>query len=230
MRAEAFAARLQVYSPRMENPPAYPHQTPYQPGPPAPPPQQKKGFPVWAIVLLVVLGLGSIMAITLVTLGIYGMRKFIAASKTAEAKNSIGAISRDAVAAYESEQLGADNRLTHRLCESARPVPASIAAVKAMKYMPNPAAGTDFNSGDAQTGWQCLKFSMTMPVYYRYQYHKGSGYLVPSIAPGPDGFEASAQGDLDGDGTLSTFARTGTVGPNETIVLATSIYFDNEME
>jgi type IV pilus assembly protein PilA len=219
----------------MENPPAYPHQTPYQPGPPAPPPQQKKGFPVWAIVLLVLLGLGSVLGITLVTLGIYGARRFIAASKTAEAKNSIGAISRDAVAAYESEQFGAEpgggaNSITHRLCGSASPVPASIASVKGLKYMPSSTPGTDFNSGDAQNGWQCLKFSMSMPMYYRYQYHKGSGYLVPSIAPGRDGFEASAQGDLDADGTLSTFARTGTVGPNDTIVLATTIYTENEME
>ena len=210
----------------MQTPPA----SPYQPGPPTQSPQPKKGFPTWAIVLLVVGGLVVVGVPTLAALSIYGVRRYLAAAKTAEAKNTIGAISRAAAAAYESEQLGADNRLTHRLCASARPVPASIASVKAMKYMPNPAAGTDFNSGDAQTGWQCLKFSMSMPVYYRYQYHQGSGYLVPSTAPGPDGFEASAQGDLDGDGILSTFARTGTVGPSETVVLATTIYTDNEME
>ena len=42
------------------------------------------------------------------------------------------------------------------------------------------------NTGDADTGWQCLKFSMSMPIYYRYQYNKGTGYLAPSVAPWPE--------------------------------------------
>jgi type IV pilus assembly protein PilA len=99
-----------------------------------------------------------------------------------------------------------------------------------MKYQPNSAPGTDFNAGSATTGWPCLKFTMMSPMYYRYQYHKGSGYLAPSVAPGPNGFEASAQGDLDGNGTFSTFARTGTVGPSGTVVLATKVFVDNELE
>jgi type IV pilus assembly protein PilA len=193
-------------------------------------PQQKKGFPVWAIVLLVVAGFGVLFVGTLAALAIYGTRKYLIAAKTAEAKNSIGAISRDAVAAYEREQLVGDKLVTNRLCETARPVPASMASVKGMKYQPSSAPGADFNTGDADTGWQCLKFSMSMPIYYRYQYNKGSGYLAPSVAPGPNGFEASAQGDLDGNGTPSTFACTGTVGPSGTLVLATSLYIDNEFE
>jgi type IV pilus assembly protein PilA len=195
-----------------------------------PPPQQKKGFPVWAIILLIVAGLGVMFAGILVALGIYGARKYLVAARTAEAKNTIGAISRSAVAAYEREQLTSDKGVTHRLCETARPVPASIASVKGLKYQPNSAPGTDFNVGDAKTGWPCLEFAMSYPIYYRYQYHQGSGYLAPSVAPGPNGFEASAQGDLDANGTLSTFARTGTVGPSGTVVLATSLYIDNEFE
>lgn len=212
----------------MQNPPAYPNQAPYQPGPPMQQPQQKKGFPVWAIILLVVLGLGVVFIMVLVTLGIYGARKYLAAAKTAEAKNSIGAISRGAVAAYENEEIIAGKSVTNRLCESANPVPASIP--RAMKYQPNSASGTDFNVGDAQTGWPCLKFTMTSPIYYRYQYRKGSGYLSPTTPPGANGFEASAQGDLDGDGTPSTFARSGVVGPSGSIVLATTLYIDNEFE
>lgn len=213
----------------MQNPPAYPHQAPYQPGPPVPP-QQKKGFPVWAIILIVVGGLGVTFIGTLAALAIYGVRSYISAAKSAEAKNSIGAISSGAAAAYEREQLVGDKLVTNRFCETARPVPASMAAIKAMKYQPSSAPGSDFNTGDADTGWECLKFSMSMPIHYRYQYNKGSGYLAPSVSPGANGFEASAQGDLNGDGTLSMFARTGAVGPSGAIVLATSIYIDNELE
>ena len=213
----------------MQTPPAYPNQAPYQPGPPMQQPQQKKGFPVWAIVLLVVVGLFVVLVGVLGALGLYGARKYLAAAKTAEAKNCIGAISREAVTAYEDEQEGTGTKPVHRLCATANPVPASLSSVKRSKYLPSSAPGTDFNVGDANTGWPCLKFTMTTPMYYRYQYHKGSGYLSPA-APGPNGFEASAQGDLDGNGVPSTFARTGTVGPSGTVVLATSIYVDNEFE
>jgi type IV pilus assembly protein PilA len=191
---------------------------------------QKKGFPVWAIILLVVGGLGVLFVIILVTLGIYGTRKYLAAAKTAEAKNTIGAISRDAQAAYEREQEPDRTGGAHRLCETGNPVPASMSFIKGTKYQPNSAPGTDFNVGSATTGWPCLKFTMVSPMYYRYQYHKGSGYLAPSVAPGPNGFEASAQGDLDGNGTFSTFARTGTVGPSGTVVMATTVFVDNEFE
>jgi type IV pilus assembly protein PilA len=101
----------------------------------------------------------------LAALGIYGTRKYLAAAKTAEAKNSIGAIAREAVAAYEREALVGGKLVTSHLCETAIPVPASLSSVKALKYQPNSAAGTDFNSGDAQTGWTCLKFAMTSPIY-----------------------------------------------------------------
>ncbi len=214
----------------MQNPPAYPDQAPYQPGPPMQQPQKKKGFPVWAIILLVVVGLGFVFILVLVTLGIYGTRKYLAAAKTAEAKNSIGAISRAAVAAYEHEQVPDTKGVTNRLCASGNPVPASLASVKGLKYQPSSAAGADFNVGDAHTGWPCLKFSMTSPIYYRYQYHAGSGYIAPTTAPGANGFEASAQGDLDGNGIPSTFARSGSVGPSGSIVLATTLYVDSEFE
>ena len=225
-RADTQMHGFCVYCGAMQTPPAYPHQAAYPPGPPMQTPQ-KKGFPVWAIILLV---LGVLFAVILVTLGIYGTRKHLAAAKTAEAKNTIGAISRDAQAAYEREQEPDKTGVEHRLCETANPVPASMASIKGMKYQPSSAPGADFNAGSATTGWPCLKFTMMYPMYYRYQYHKGSGYLAPSAAPGPNGFEASAQGDLDANGTLSTFARTGTVGPSGTVVLATNVFIDNEFE
>jgi type IV pilus assembly protein PilA len=214
----------------MQNPPAYPNQAPYQPGPPMQQPQKKSGFPVWAIVLIVVFGLILVFVLVLVTLGIYGTRKYLAAAKTAEAKNSIGAISRAAVAAYESEQLVGDKVVTNRLCQSASAVPASMSSVSAKKYMPSSAPGADFNAGDAQTGWPCLKFSMMSPMYYRYQYRKGSGYVSPLTTPGANGFEASAQGDLDGNGVASTFSRGGVVGPSGALVLAPTMAIDKEFE
>lgn len=70
---------------------------------------------------------------------------------------------------------------------------------------------------------------MSLPVHYQYHYQQGSGWIVPSHAPGPGGFEAAARGDLDGNGLMSTFARTGTVISGQ-VKLATSLYIDNEFE
>ena len=213
----------------MQTPPAYPSQSPYPPGPPMQNPREKD-LPVRGILLLVLGGLGVLFAGVLVILGFYGAQKYLTAAKSAEAKTTIGAIAREAAAAYEREQEPDRTGGAHRLCETGNPVPASMTSVKGMKYQPSSAPGADFNAGSATTGWPCLKFTMVSPMYYRYQYHKGSGYLAPSVAPGPNGFEASAQGDLDGNGAFSTFARTGTVSPSGTVVMATTVFTDHESE
>jgi type IV pilus assembly protein PilA len=200
--------------------PQYPGQYPY-PQQPFQQPPKKKGMSTGCIIAIVVVLVFAVPLIgTFAALGIYGVRKYIATAKTAEAKNTVGAIARAGVASYERDQ---------KLCASARPVPAVVQ--KATKYAPSAAEGSDFNSGDDHTGWKCLRFSMTQPIYYQYQYHAGSGYLTPAAASiGPKGFEAAAVGDLNGDGVDSHFARTARVDASGQIVLSTEIYIDNEFE
>ena len=65
------------------------------------PPPQKKGMSTCLIVAIVVAALAVPMIGIMATLGIYGVRKYLASAKTSEAKNTIGAISRAAVAGYE---------------------------------------------------------------------------------------------------------------------------------
>ncbi len=200
------------------------NQAPYPQGPyPLP---QKKRMSTCLIVLLVSAILAVPLVIVMASLAFYGFRRYLASAKTAEAKNTIGAVSRAAVAAYEREVMVGD-RVTHKLCGSAIAVPAKVPS--AAKYQPSSAAGVDFQSGTEDQGWTCLKFSVRYPMYYQYHYHQGSGFLVPSTAPGPDGFEAAARGDIDGDGVFSTFARTGkVVGGN--VVMATEMFIEQEFE
>src|SRR6185369_9299996 len=93
-----------------------------------PPAAPKKGFPVWAIILIAIGGVFLLIFVVMIFLGIYGTRKYLISAKTAEAKNTIGAISRGAVNAYEREQGGNEllgdvpAGVTHRLCTSANPV------------------------------------------------------------------------------------------------------------
>ena len=76
---------------------------------------------------LIVVIIAAVLAVPVLgimaSLGIYGFRRYLAAAKTAEAKNTIGAISRGAVAAYEREVL-VGGKVTHRLCGSAIAVPS----------------------------------------------------------------------------------------------------------
>lgn len=184
---------------------------PYQAGPPPPRPTGGTAATVLLVVGGVVLALVVVIGI-LAALAISGMRKFMAAAKTAEALNGVGMLSADATAAYERERLDARGApITHRLCPSAsRAVPPSLADVRGKKYASSPA---DW-SADAPTeaGFACLRFQLDAPQYYQYQYRaSGTG------AKAGDAYTAEAHGDLDGDGAASTFSVTGTVGASGAI-------------
>jgi type IV pilus assembly protein PilA len=180
------------------------------------------------IVAIVLAVLGVPVLGIMAALGIYGVRRYIATSKTAEAKNTIGAITRAAVAAYERERMeatvphGKSAGVARRLCASAIPVPAKVPA--GMKYQPSPG---DFATGSEDAGWTCLRFSMEQPFYYQYGYVTGAGSGKSGATA--NGFEASARGDLDGNGVTSFFARGADVRQGQ-VVVSTEIYIENEFE
>ncbi len=152
---------------------------------------ERKGVPAWPIVLLVSIGLVVLMVSVLGILAVAGVRKYINASKTAEAVNSVTTMALSANRAFESD---------HKLCESASsPVPASMSMVAAKKYMSTPA---DWDADRTKhAGFACIDFSMSFPQYYQYDYKK----------TGAGSFSAIAHGDLDGNGVTSEFSQSGRV-------------------
>jgi type IV pilus assembly protein PilA len=153
----------------------------------------------------------------LAALAIYGVRRYLASSKTSEAKNTVGAISRGASAAYEREVSTSEDVTegmesmvaSHSLCIDAAPVPGFVPQGK--KYQPN-TNGADYELTSTTTGWRCLKFAMTQPHYYQYHYVTNGNTGVGGLTGGCTAcYQAAAVGNLDGDMDTSAFGTRGII-------------------
>jgi hypothetical protein len=69
-------------------------------------------------------------------------------------------------------------------------------------------------------------------VRYQYEYRAGGPYKCTKrggVDPGPDGFEVSAEGDLNGDGKTSLFCVVGKRS-GDVIKLSTQLFISDELE
>jgi hypothetical protein len=114
-------------------------------------------------------------------LAVFALRRYLADAKTAEAKNSLGAIAKGYAAWYARDDVRPAKRKLVSLPAVPRDVP------RAQKYQSTPA---DWKA------WEPIGFSLEAPQYYQYEVR---------AAKDGDSADLIARGDLDGDGKESEF-------------------------
>jgi type IV pilus assembly protein PilA len=162
------------------------------------------------IELMIVVAIVGVLAV----LAVYGVRKYIANAKTAEAKNSLGQIGKDATSAFEGERMsgavlaeGGSTAVLRALCQTGAAgagVPAT--PPQAAKYQSTKLDWSPVSDVAGNLGWPCLKYEMTQPQYYKYTYDSDSTSSTAGTL-----FSAGAFGDLNGDGQASTFMMRGAI-------------------
>lgn len=156
----------------------------------------------------------------LAVLATSGVRSYVAYAKTTEARNAVGRMAADAAMAYEREapptKAGpiapgkSSAEVLHRLCVSAsQTIPAKTSSIRGTKYQ-SKKAEWDIDSKHLQTGFACLGFTVDEPQYYLYRYKTSVNNAASSGNVGTT-FDATAEGDLDGDNVRSTFRIHGQI-------------------
>jgi prepilin-type N-terminal cleavage/methylation domain-containing protein len=174
-----------------------------------------RGFTLIELMITVAI-LGILAAIAVPSFG-----AFIARSKTAEASSNLGALFKTAASYYYSGDRGSQgtsaSTSSHCTVPTADPEPATPTRSK-VKFDPAP------NSSFRTLGFHVADF-----VYYSYGLRNaspGCDQLVNTEAL----YTFYANGDLDGDGTLSTFELVAGSSSDNVLYHARAIYIAKETE
>ncbi len=178
------------------------------------PTRTSRAFSVVELAIVVAL-LAILAAIALPAFELYVRR-----SKTAEAPTNLRRIFSSSVAYFQTDHSGRQGEgLPRQFPVSVELTPGDSfcgAGTRAGKWEPQEV------HWDRQT-WHALNFAVSDPHYFAYQY-ESSG--VDAAAT----FTARAVGDLDCDGTFSTFERVGRVDADADVTGGDRLIILNELE
>ena len=173
----------------------------------------KKGFTL--IELMIVVAIIGILA----AVAIPAFMKYIRRSKTSEPTMNLRKLFDASVAYYSEEHAARNGGILPRqfpVTVASTPPAKACNGNTSQKISPTP---DTWNAAS----WQALTFAVEDPFYYQYNY---------TAAGTGDGasFTARANGDLNCDGTLSTFERIGTIDDENNVNGGAGIFKENELE
>jgi type IV pilus assembly protein PilA len=165
---------------------------------------------------MIVVGIVGILA----AVAIPALMKYVRKSKTAEAVLGIQKISVGARTYLLDENVarGTAGSIDHQFPNSAAMTPpVTCCGNPGGRCVPNPAEW-------ATPEWGALKFAQDDPHYYQYE------FISSGVGPGST-YTARAQGDLDCDGTFSTFEMVGEfTTTSHDMTQPGGVYRSNELE
>jgi type IV pilus assembly protein PilA len=173
-----------------------------------------KGFTL--IELMIVVAIIGILA----AVAIPAFMKYIRRSKTVEATMNVRKLFDSSVSYYEGEHADSAGNIVAKAFPTVgtNPAPAANSCCGQTGDKCKPAT-TNFDDN----GWASLNFSVDDPFYYWYSY-TSSGTDTGAK------FDATANGNLDCDGTYSTFSRHGSVMSDRSVTGGSGLFSKNDIE
>lgn len=173
-----------------------------------------RGFTL--IELMIVVAIIGVLA----TVAIPSFMKYIRRAKTTEAVMNIRHMYDGSVSYYEAEHASSSGAILSKQFPDplTTPTPAlgTCCGETGQKCSPQASYWTNAT-------WQALSFSVDDPHYYSYSF--------PSAGTGTSAtFDATANGDLNCDGTYSTFMRHGSVDATGNINGSSGIYSKRDID
>jgi prepilin-type N-terminal cleavage/methylation domain-containing protein len=169
------------------------------------------------IELMVVVGIVGVLS----AIAIPSFAKMVRRSKTAEVASNLNAMFKDAAAYYAAER-------------SSQGQTASVSGFCTVQDgAPSPTTpGRDKQAFVADEGFRALGFSVGDAVYFQYGFAtKGSGVSLCGQNPStPDLYTFFAHGDLDGNGTTSSFELATGSDAQNLLMHSVGLHIENETE